>query len=218
MGFVWTIIDKKLSMSTEFKDKKLSFGGRLRLERKRVGLTQEELAAMTGVHTRTQANYELDRGRSGPGTAYFEALRKTGIDIAYVQTGSRTAQDSDLGRARAAERLLMALGQALQIPLDKVHLAISLAADAKHHELQGQISNLIGSSPLLNSKNKVLVLDRDILVDIIDGLERRLEAMNKSVSPLQKAHAIASMYRDFSEKGEIDVEMLEASARSIPGV
>jgi hypothetical protein len=72
------------------------------------------------------------------------------------------------------------------------------------------------ASPLLNSKNKLLVLDRDILVDIIDGLERYLHSIDKRVSPLQKAHAIASMYRNFSEKGEIDLEMLEAAARSIP--
>lgn len=203
-------------MSTQ-KDKELSVGGRLRLERKRIGLTQEDLADAVGIHTRTQANYELDRGRSGPGMAYFEALRRIGIDAAYVQTGTKSSPSDE--RSVTTERLFLALCDALQIPLDNVHSAISgAAAGATHSEFQGHICALINSSLLLNSKYKVLVLDRDVLVDIIDGFERCLEAINKRVSPLQKAHAIASMYRDFSEKGSIDVEMLEARARSTPGV
>lgn len=159
-------------------------------------------------------NYES--GSTEPPPSYIQALRGFGIDDRYVQTGTRGDQDE--GQSYTTERLLLALCDALQIPLDRVHAAISAAAGATHSEFQGAIRNLMHSSQLLNSKNKVLVLDRDILVDIIDGFERCLEAMSKSVSPLQKAHAIASMYRDFSEKGEIDAEMLEARARSIPGV
>lgn len=190
-------------------------GGRLRHERKRVGLTQQALADQLGVHRLTQMNYES--GSTEPPPSYIQALRGLGIDDRYVQTGIRGAQGEE--QSYATERLFLALCDALQIPLDRVHSAITCAGTgAAHSEFQGEIRKLVHSSPLLNSKNKVLVLDRDILVDIIDGFERCLDAMNKSVSPLQKAHAIASMYRDFSEKGEIDAEMLEARARSIPGV
>ena len=189
-------------------------GERLRRERKRLGLTQEELASCTGIHRRTQANYEL--GKTAPDMAYFQALRMVGLDAKYVQTGTKNSPGDE--RSSAAERLFLALCDELQIPLEKVYAAINGAAEARmaSSEFQGHVGRLLHSSPLLNSKNKVLVLDRDILVDIIDGFERRLEAMNKRVSPLQKAHAIASMYRDFCEKGEIDAEMLEAGARSIP--
>lgn len=189
-------------------------GGRLRHERKRIGLTQSELAAQLSISRLTQINYESGATTRLP-ASYIRALRGFGIDDKYVQTGIRRGQGEE--QSLATERLFLALCDALQIPLDKVHSAISGATTgASHFEFQGLIRNLMHASPLLNAKNKVLVLDRDTLVDIIDGLERCLAAMNKRVSPLQKAHAIASMYRDFSEKGEIDVEMLEASARSIP--
>lgn len=188
-------------------------GGRLRHERRRVGLTQNALAEQLGIHRLTQMHYES--GATEPPPSYIRALRGLGIDDRYVQTGIRSGQSEE--QSNATERLFMALCDALQIPLDKVHSAISGAASgAAHSEFQGHVRTLMHSSVLLNSKNKVLELDRDILVDIIDGLERCLHSMDKRVSPLQKAHSIASMYRDFSEKGEIDLEMLEAAARSIP--
>lgn len=188
-------------------------GGRLRHERRRVGLTQNALAEQLGIHRLTQMHYES--GATEPPTSYIRALRGLGIDDRYVQTGIRSGQNEE--QSNVTERLFMALCDALQIPLDKVHSAISGAASGvAHSEFQGHVRTLMHSSVLLNSKNKVLVLDRDILVDIINGFERCLEAMNKRVSPLQKAHYIASMYRDFCEKGEIDTEMLEAGARSIP--
>jgi transcriptional regulator with XRE-family HTH domain len=201
---------------SKIKDNIDSIGGRLRQERKRVGLTQNELAEKMSVHRLTQINYES--GSTEPPPSYIQALRRVGIDDRYVQTGNKSSPSEEL--SNATERLFMALCDALQIPLDKVHVAINgaAAAGASHSEFQGQIRNLVHASPLLNARNKVLVLDRDILVDIVEGLERCLISMDKRVSPLQKAHAIASMYRDFSEKGEIDVEMLEARARSIPGV
>lgn len=189
-------------------------GERLRQERRRLGLTQEDLASCTGIHRRTQANYE--RGKTAPDMAYFQALRRVGLDAKYVQTGTKSSPNDE--QSSAAERLFLALCDALQIPLEKVYAAINGAAEVRMTslEFQGYVGSLMRSSPLLNSKSKVLVLDRDILVDIIDGFERCLDAMNKRVSPLQKAHYIASMYRDFGEKGEINAEMLKAGARSIP--
>jgi transcriptional regulator with XRE-family HTH domain len=199
---------------SKINDKIDSVGGRLRQERKRIGLTQNALAEMMSVHRLTQMNYES--GSTEPPPSYIQALRRFGIDDRYVQTGNKSSPSEE--RSNATERLFMALCDALQVPLDKVHAAINGAAavGSSHSEFQGQIRNLMHASPLLNARNKVLVLDRDILVDIVEGLERCLVAMDKRVSPLQKAHAIASMYRDFSEKGEIDVEILEARARSIP--
>jgi transcriptional regulator with XRE-family HTH domain len=191
-----------------------TLGERLRQERLRLGLTQEELANCTGIHRRTQANYEL--GKTAPDMAYFQALRRVGLDPTYIETGTKSSLSDE--QSSATERLFLALCDALQIPLEKVYAAINGAAEVRMASsvFQGYVGSLINSSPMLNSKNKVLVLDRDILVDIIDGFERCLKAMNKRVSPLQKAHYIASMYRDFCEKGEIDTEMLEAGARSIP--
>lgn len=189
-------------------------GERLRQERRLLGLSQEELANSMGLHRRTQANYES--GNTVPPKAYFQALRRLGLDTTYVQTGTRSSPID--AASSAAERLFLALCDALQIPLPKVYAAINGAAEARivSSEFQGYVRGLMQASPLLNTKNKLLVLDRNILVDIIDGLESYLHSIDRRVSPLQKAHAIASMYRDFSEKGEIDFKVLEAIARSIP--
>jgi transcriptional regulator with XRE-family HTH domain len=206
IGYLWIIL-----MGDE---KRNTLGERLRQERRLLGMSQEELAKSIGIHRRTQTNYEL--GSTMPDAAYFQAIRRIGIDAAYVQTGNKSTPSQE--QSNATERLFMALCDALQIPLDKVHAALNGAAavGASHSEFQGQIRNLMHASPLLNARNKVLVLDRDILVDIVEGLERCLVAMDKRVSPLQKAHAIATLYRDFSETGEIDMKMLESCVRSIP--
>ncbi len=187
-------------------------GGRLRQERKRLGLTQVAVATQLGIHRLTQMNYES--GATEPPPSYFEALRRFGFDDRYIQTGIRDDQGSV--QLQASERLLLTLCDELHIPLEKVHAAIKGASAAG--ELQHHVANLLGSSPVLNAKNKVLVLDRDMLVDIVDGLERALAAMNKRVSPRQKAHAVASLYRMFAERGEIDPEMVTSCARSIPEI
>lgn len=203
-------------MSTEKNDKELSVGGRLRLERKRIGLTQEELAAAVGVHTRTQANYELNKGRSGPGMAYFEALRKTGIDVPYVQTGVKTGPRLDL--ERAAERLFMAFSEALQIPIDRAHAAITNSADVASSEVQQQAQWLLNESPLLAARHKVLKLDRDLLVDILEGVEVELRKNDKAATPLRKAHTVARLYEMFSLRGEVDKAMLESAVKSMPSI
>lgn len=197
------------------EDRRL-LGQRLRQERRLLGLSQEELANSLGIHRRTQANYEL--GKTVPFMTYFQGLRRLGLDATYIQTGTRSSPIDE--ESSAAERLFLALCDELQIPLPKVYAAINGAAGARiiYSEFQGYVRGLMQASPLLNTKNKLLVLDRNILVDIIDGLESYLNSMGRKAPPLQKAHAIASMYRDFSEKGEIDLKMLEAIARSIPEV
>lgn len=200
-------------MSTK-NDKHLSIGDRLRQERKRIGLTQAELSAATGIHARTQANYELNRGKSGPGIGYFEALRKTGIDVTYVTTGVKSLPGD--GLKMAAERLLMAFGEILQVPFETVQDAISRAADMPSHEVHRQAQRLFDGSPVLVAKNTILKLDRDVLVDIIEGVERALLSAERSATPLRKAHTIARLYEMFSTKGEIDLEILEAAVRVMP--
>ena len=159
-------------------------------------------------------NYES--GATEPPPSYLQALRNLGFDDRYVQTGIRGDQVE--AQSHAAESLLLSICSALHIPLEMVHDAARTAAGgATHAELQREIAALLGASPVVNTANKVLVLDRDILVDIVDGLDRALVALNKTASSLQKAHAVASLYRICAERGEVDQEMVEACARSIPG-
>ncbi|VWC00446.1 Cro/Cl family transcriptional regulator [Burkholderia pseudomultivorans] len=62
-------------------------GSRLREERLRIGLSQDEFAAVGGVTRRSQSAYESDE--RSPDTSFLLALRSIGVDIVYVLTGER---------------------------------------------------------------------------------------------------------------------------------
>jgi transcriptional regulator with XRE-family HTH domain len=63
-------------------------GERLQLERKRLGMTQEQFAAQLDVSKRTQAAYEA--GGSEPGVQYLLKAGELGLDIGFVLTGQPT--------------------------------------------------------------------------------------------------------------------------------
>lgn len=65
----------------------MSFSARLKEERKRLKLTQKQLAAMLDITEQAQVAYEKDRLPQFAG--YLEALVRLGIDVAYVITGER---------------------------------------------------------------------------------------------------------------------------------
>ncbi|MCW5125853.1 helix-turn-helix domain-containing protein [Burkholderia cenocepacia] len=64
-------------------------GSRLRDERLRIGLSQDEFATVGGVARRSQSAYESDE--RAPDAAYLLAVREIGVDIGYVLTGERFA-------------------------------------------------------------------------------------------------------------------------------
>lgn len=60
---------------------------RLREERKRLGLSQEELAERLRCSKTTQSNYE--RAERSPDAAYLGRAGEIGVDVLYVLTGNR---------------------------------------------------------------------------------------------------------------------------------
>ena len=62
-----------------------ALGLRLRGERKRLGLTQAELASRTGVSRAAVATYEA--GRTPPDVAFIDRLREAGVRTGYVVDG-----------------------------------------------------------------------------------------------------------------------------------
>lgn len=65
-------------------------GERLREERERLGLNQEELGQIGGVNRNTQGKYE--KGERSPDLGYLAAVAEKGVDVLYVVTGTRTPQ------------------------------------------------------------------------------------------------------------------------------
>lgn len=85
------------SMSPETEPLRSVFSGvpaRLREERRRLGLSQDELARTAGVSRATVAGYEL--GKTSPDLAYLLSIGEAGVDTHFVMNGHRFA-DASLG-------------------------------------------------------------------------------------------------------------------------
>ena len=65
----------------------MSIGERLRNERERLGLTQEQLGSVGGITKLSQFNYE--NGKRSPSADYLAEIAKVGIDVNYVLFGTR---------------------------------------------------------------------------------------------------------------------------------
>ncbi|MCK9506426.1 MAG: helix-turn-helix domain-containing protein [Porticoccaceae bacterium] len=70
-----------------------SFGERLREERERLGLNQDEFGEIGGVNRNSQANYE--KNKRNPDSAYMAAVAQKGVDVLYVLTGQRTPRKEE---------------------------------------------------------------------------------------------------------------------------
>lgn len=68
------------------------FGQRLAEERRRLGLTQAELALRVGIDAPRQSLYET--GIRSLKAAYLASLAAVGIDLSYVLTGQRALPSS----------------------------------------------------------------------------------------------------------------------------
>jgi transcriptional regulator with XRE-family HTH domain len=79
-----------------------ALGARLKDERKRLLLTQQNFGGIGGVEANAQAMYE--KGVRSPKTDYLGAIWRIGVDIRYVLTAERyrlalgdlTVQETDL--------------------------------------------------------------------------------------------------------------------------
>lgn len=75
-------------------------GERLRAERQRLGLNQDEFGALGGVARNAQSHYE--KGIRNPDSVYLAAVAKVGVDVQYVLTGKRTDSPDSLAPREAA--------------------------------------------------------------------------------------------------------------------
>ncbi|MCL1532660.1 helix-turn-helix domain-containing protein [Xanthomonas nasturtii] len=115
----------------------MTVGKRLKNERKRFGLTQDEMAVQLGVSRYAQLNFEKDINL--PGGAYLLAALDRGVDVMYVLTGHRAQLD-------LADRLLLsAFKDASPAARDAVLAALGLSADAS--------SSKTGAGPVVSFNN-----------------------------------------------------------------
>ncbi len=66
----------------------MGISDRLRAERARLDLTQEQFGALGGVLKRAQINYE--KGERSPDALYLAAIAAAGADVLYILTGKHS--------------------------------------------------------------------------------------------------------------------------------
>lgn len=76
-------------------------GARLQAERKRLDLTQDQMAALVGVSKRTLASYEAGTREAGAGLLNLAAA--AGVDVLFVLTGAPSPQAAESLSAEEAE-------------------------------------------------------------------------------------------------------------------
>ncbi|MFJ5295795.1 helix-turn-helix domain-containing protein [Pseudomonas sp. NPDC088368] len=84
-------------------------GSRLKEERKRLGLSQQEFGTVGGVEANAQGKYES--GERIPRSDYLAALDKKGVDVLYVLSGKRTPMAAE--SLNEAERAIITHYRAL---------------------------------------------------------------------------------------------------------
>ena len=83
---------------------------RIKEERLRLGLSQEQLGAIAGVRKQAQLMYE--KGDRNPDTLYLAAIAEAGADVLYILTGQRNQS-----MLTADEQQLLALFRAASLPV-----------------------------------------------------------------------------------------------------
>lgn len=98
----------------------MSFGARLKEERKRLGFKQAEFASRAGRDVPKQSLYENDkRGLRAP---YLARIAEEGVDVLYVLTGRRNEACLD-------ETTTGFLSQYRQLPAELQEAVMRLMAD-----------------------------------------------------------------------------------------
>lgn len=83
------------------------FSERLREERKRLKLTQGDMAAAGGVKANAQVNYE--KGERAPTADYLQKVLAAGIDVTYLLTGLRSGSGAVAAPAAESDSILIPL-------------------------------------------------------------------------------------------------------------
>jgi transcriptional regulator with XRE-family HTH domain len=108
-------------------------GSRLKEERKALGLSQQDFAAIGGVEANAQGKYE--NGQRMPRSNYLCALGHSGVDVLYLLSGRRTPMEfASLSEdERAVIVHLRALTRPDQAAIGQLALSLSECSPSPSH-------------------------------------------------------------------------------------
>lgn len=107
-------------------------GDRLKSERKRLGMSQTEMASIAGGSLRAQQTYEA--GKRTPTAEYLAALVGAGVNVTFILTGKHeTTNDAADGLEAALLCAFRAVGETAKAAI--VHIAeLAALGEAKARE------------------------------------------------------------------------------------
>lgn len=140
----------------------MAIGQRLKEERERIGLSQEQLGIIGGVKKLAQFRYE--NGETYPNAQYLAEVVKIGIDVNYVLFGTRannalTAEEEQLlATFRAAppavrQFMLGGIASSAGMKIEGNHNQQHNHTDADNMEIKGDNNVQISGRARKNNKN-----------------------------------------------------------------
>lgn len=140
----------------------MAIGQRLKEERERIGLSQEQLGIIGGVKKLAQFRYE--NGETYPNAQYLAEVVKIGIDVNYVLFGTRannalTAEEEQLlATFRAAppavrQFMLGGIASSAGMKIEGNHNQQHNHTDADNMEIKGDNNVQIAGRVRKNNKN-----------------------------------------------------------------
>ncbi|MBI4740723.1 MAG: helix-turn-helix transcriptional regulator [Betaproteobacteria bacterium] len=213
----------------------MSIGKRLKQERERLGMTQEQFANACGVRRRAQSTYENDE--RSPDSNYLESASSIGVDVAYVLTergrdqllrASLNEEFRDFGRAFASilgisETDILQSSELVESRMKEHHAALErsglvnfgkwrIALEAEYLKVAAP---LVDNSPLIRelAGNQ---LDTAVLAGVIEQVEALLPD-DVSVPASKKAGVIAMLCRASTSSGKIDESMVREAVKLVFG-
>jgi transcriptional regulator with XRE-family HTH domain len=189
----------------------LPSGARLKEERLRVGMSQQDLANHALVHRQTQVNYE--RSLKPPPPDYLEAVGKIGIDVEYVVTGYRAADGKQLHQAKNA--LLVMLLRALGYSDVDGHINEAVAVwndDKPGPGMEGLAGKLVGEGPTVQAiRDGSDNIDTDLLIEAVAAAEEVL-AKGAGERVAKRVILACELYRLAKQSGAIDRKLAKTLA------
>lgn len=136
-----------------------TFGDRLKEERSRLNLTQEELAEKTGLRAITIIQYE--KGKSSPPIKFIYSLQDLGFDIAYLLTSTTNIPNPRNFPPELFKEIGTAIDQfELRMEADltneeKAKLTLIMLNQYMNNINQGKTSNIIEMKDILSNLLKL---------------------------------------------------------------
>ncbi len=196
-------------------------GSRIRVERKRLGMTQAEFAAACGVGRNAQISYES--GARSPPSDYLQSAVKAGADFGFLVSGTRdlVGQLDSLERFNddMADRIIGAcIGdldyESLLQDVDRI--IAEMGAENPKIQERLRLALVARSAGLTRLTQQGHAIDGELLETTLLGIIDTAATRGLSLSPRQIARIAALLVQVYAAQGALDSAVLSNALAHLP--